>query len=96
MKADLQIDLESRFETGERFFHRNMSTMRTSGTTGYIPPEVKSKQVKQDYFSDFYSLGVILYEMLFKEKPDIPSTLNLDSETSIKDDLGFTVEDLIE
>ena len=38
------------------------------GTTGYMSPEVAFKKPKS-YSSDYFPLGVILYEIIFKTKP---------------------------
>ena len=39
-----------------------------SGTPGYLAPEVLIKK-PQNYSSDFFSLGVICYELVFRKKP---------------------------
>ena len=41
-----------------------------SGTPGYMAPETIFKE-KHSYTSDFFSLGVIMYEMIFKKRPFI-------------------------
>ena len=41
-----------------------------SGTPGYMAPETIFKE-KHSYTSDFFSLGVIIYEMMFKKRPFI-------------------------
>ena len=41
-----------------------------SGTPGYMAPETIFKE-KHSYTSDFFSLGVIMYEMVFKKRPFI-------------------------
>ena len=41
-----------------------------SGTPGYMAPETMSKE-KHSYTSDFFSLGVIIYEMMLKKRPYI-------------------------
>ena len=41
-----------------------------SGTPGYMAPETIFKE-KHSYTSDFFSLGVIIYEMIFKKRPFI-------------------------
>ena len=40
----------------------------SSGTIGYMSPEVILKK-PQDFTVDFYALGVIAYELLFKKRP---------------------------
>ena len=39
-----------------------------SGTPGYMAPETIFKE-KHSYTSDFFSLGIIIYEMIFKKRP---------------------------
>ena len=41
-----------------------------SGTPGYMAPETMFKE-KHSYTSDFFSLGVIIYEMMLKKRPYI-------------------------
>ena len=41
-----------------------------SGTPGYMAPETMFKE-KHSYTSDFFSLGVIIYEMILKKRPYI-------------------------
>lgn len=40
----------------------------TSGTSGYMAPETIFGE-KHGYASDFFSLGVICYEMMMKRRP---------------------------
>lgn len=40
----------------------------TSGTPGYMAPEVICRQ-NHSFVSDFFALGVILYEFMFKKRP---------------------------
>ena len=46
----------------------NSNCTSSSGTLGYMAPEVILKKT-QDFTVDFYSLGVITYELLFKIRP---------------------------
>ena len=46
----------------------NSNCTSSSGTLGYMAPEVILKK-PQDFTVDFYSLGVITYELLFKIRP---------------------------
>ena len=39
-----------------------------SGTPGYLPPEIFLKK-PQSFASDFFSVGVICYELIFKKRP---------------------------
>ena len=42
--------------------------MDKSGTPGYISPEVLLNK-PQNFYSDYFSVGVICYELLLKKKP---------------------------
>ena len=44
--------------------------IQASGSPGYMSPEAIFKE-KQSYVSDFFSLGVICYEMMMKKRPYI-------------------------
>ena len=46
----------------------NTNCNSSSGTLGYMAPEVILKKT-QDFTVDFYSLGVITYELVFKTRP---------------------------
>ena len=48
----------------------NKKNYDSSGTPGYFPPEIYKYQ-KQTPAFDYFSLGVILYELIFKRKPYI-------------------------
>ena len=43
------------------------------GTPGYIAPEVQTKQAEQSFWhvkkADYWSLGVLIYQVLFKRLP---------------------------
>jgi serum/glucocorticoid-regulated kinase 2 len=42
--------------------------MDTSGTPGYMAPEVMTKQ-NHSYEVDYYALGVILFELMMGRRP---------------------------
>ena len=44
--------------------------IHVSGTPGYMAPETIFKE-NHSYTSDFFSLGIIIYEMIFKKRPFI-------------------------
>ena len=44
--------------------------IHVSGSPGYMAPETISKE-KHSYVSDFFSLGVVCYEMMMKKRPYI-------------------------
>lgn len=41
----------------------------SSGTRQYLAPEIFTKTHKHSYESDYWSLGIIMYEMLFHKRP---------------------------
>ena len=61
--ADFGIARLLNNEPEEKFIH-------VSGTPGYMAPETIFKE-KHSYTSDFFSLGVIMYEMMLKKRPFI-------------------------
>ena len=79
------------------------------GTLGYIAPEhILAIDDKISFVSDFYSFGIILYELMFKQKPYIGdsryligeqmlnNTINFNSEYKYSDKLKNFVKDLLE
>jgi serine/threonine protein kinase len=40
----------------------------TSGTPGYMAPETMCR-IPHGYVSDFFAIGVIVYEMMFRRRP---------------------------
>jgi serine/threonine protein kinase len=42
------------------------NTLESSGTPGYMAPEIITNQ-PHDITSDYYSLGIMLYEIIFKK-----------------------------
>jgi serine/threonine protein kinase len=42
------------------------NTFESSGTPGYMAPEIITNQ-HHDTTSDYYSLGIMLYEIIFKK-----------------------------
>ena len=61
--ADFGIAKMLNNEPEEKLIH-------VSGTPGYMAPETIFKE-KHSYTSDFFSLGVIMYEMMLKKRPFI-------------------------
>ena len=52
-----------------KIYNKNVNNSKdTSGTTGYISPEVLNK-VNHDFCVDYYALGVIIYEILVGNRP---------------------------
>lgn len=49
-------------------FYRENNSIDSSGTPGYMAPEVMIHK-NHTYSVDFYALGVILYEMVMSERP---------------------------
>lgn len=47
---------------------KNVEIKDKSGTPGYLSPELIKKK-KQTYASDYFSLGIVVYEMIFLERP---------------------------
>ena len=52
---------------------RDRTVKVSSGTRNYAAPETVNREV-QSLVSDFYSLGIILYELIFGEKPYVKET----------------------
>ena len=52
---------------------RDKTVKVSSGTRNYAAPETVNREV-QSLVSDFYSLGIILYELIFGEKPYVKET----------------------
>ncbi len=46
----------------------NSEIFDISGTPGYIPPEI-IKREPQNFVSDFFGLGIIVYELIFGKRP---------------------------
>lgn len=49
-------------------FWRSNNSDNTSGTPGYMAPEVLARQ-KHSYEVDFYALGIILFEIMVGRRP---------------------------
>jgi serine/threonine protein kinase len=47
---------------------KNVEIKDRSGTPGYLSPELIQKK-KQSFVSDYFSLGIVVYEMIFLKRP---------------------------
>ena len=74
--ADFGIARMLNNEPEEKLIH-------VSGTPGYMAPETILKE-KHSYTSDFFSLGVIMYEMMLKKRPYIGKNRQEIKEKMIK------------
>ena len=54
-------------------YYKNENSNETSGTPGYMAPEIILKQ-NYNYSVDFYAIGVICYEMITGKRPYLGRT----------------------
>ena len=66
-----------------------------SGTPGYISPEVLMSK-PQNFYSDFFSVGVICYELLYNKKPFIGKNKKEVAEKILSKDIRLTKKDIPE
>ena len=63
------------------------------GTLGYIAPEyILAIEDKISFASDFYSFGVIIYELMFKKKPYIGDARYIIGEQMLNNEIDFNSE----
>lgn len=53
---------------GTSCFYKQENSAETAGTPGYMAPEVICRQ-NHSFVSDLFALGVILYEVIFEQRP---------------------------
>jgi predicted ATPase len=64
------------FDLASTFFHQEMTTSRLQWTLAYISPEQTGRTARPlDYRTDYYSFGVLLYELLTGQIPFITDNL---------------------
>ena len=65
----------------------------SSGTLGYLAPEVLLKE-NQTYCTDYFSLGIIIYELIFLQRPFEGRTKQELADNIIYKDINLTKEQL--
>ena len=76
-----------------RKFKNNKLIKDMSGTPGYLSPEVLL-QNNQTFSSDYFSLGIIIYELIFLQRPFEGKTKQELSENILNKNINLTREQL--
>ena len=79
---------------GIAVYYSNKDDIPPAGTPGYFAPECIMNRYKFFYSADFFNLGIILYEIVKKQKPFKSTTVSNLIEEFSTEEIKLTTKDL--